>query len=125
MPVNRFPLTGLVRTSLTLRKAHWCGLLQMTDEKKKEKQARKLLRRRKKKNALIMCHDGKEYWTTQAEFWQWVRESVVVKISDGPLKGKFIRRNEEYNVVLSNTVLNLKCPNHLREALDSRRRALL
>lgn len=92
-------------------------------EKKKEKEQRKLLRKRKKKNALIMCHDGKEYWTTQAEFWQWVRESVVIKVSDAPLRGQFIRQNEEYNVVISNTVLNLKCPNHLREALASRRSA--
>jgi hypothetical protein len=96
----------------------------MSPEKKKEKEQQKLLRKKKKKNALIMCHDGKEYWTTQAEFWQWVRESVVMKLSDAPLRGKFIRRNEEYNVVISNTVLNIKCPNHLREALDSRRRAL-
>ena len=91
------------------------------EKKKKEKEERKLLRKRKKKNALVMCHDGKEYWTTQAEFWQWVRESVVVKLSDAPLRGQFIRQNEEYNVVIRNTVLNLKCPNHLREALASRR----
>ncbi len=90
-------------------------------EKDKEKEQRKILRKRKKKNALITCHDGKEYWTTQAEFWQWVRESVVIKVSDAPLRGKFIRRNEEYNVVISGTVLNLKCPNHLVEALASRR----
>lgn len=100
----------------------------MTNEKKKEKELKKLQKkletRRKKKNALIICHDGKEYWTTQAEFWQWVRERVVVKVSDAPLRGQFIRQNEEYNVVISNTVLNLKCPNHLREVLLSRRRAL-
>ena len=93
------------------------------EKKKKEKEERKLLRKKKKKNALVMCHDGKEYWTTQAEFWQWVRESVVIKLSDAPLRGQFIRQNEEYNVVISNTVLNLKCPNHLREALASRRNA--
>ncbi len=94
----------------------------MNADKKKEKEQLKLLRRgKKKKNALIMCHDGKEYWTTQAEFWQWVRESVVLKVSDAPLCGKFIRRNEEYNVVISGTVLNLKCPNHLREVVASRR----
>ena len=96
----------------------------MTPEKKKEKEQQKALRKKKKKNALIMCHDGKEYWTTQAEFWQWVRESVVMKLSDAPLRGKFIRSNEEYNVVISNTVLNIRCPNHLREALSSRRKAL-
>jgi hypothetical protein len=92
--------------------------------KKKDKEIRKLQKKKKKRNALILCHDGKEYWTTQTEFWQWVRESVVVKVGDGPLRGKFIRQNEEYNVVLGNTVLNLKCPNHLREALSARRRAL-
>ena len=91
---------------------------------KKDKKELKAIRKKRKRNALIMCHDGKEYWTTQAQFWQWVRESVVVKLSDGPLRGKFIRQNEEYNVVLSNTVLNLRCPNHLREALAARRRAL-
>lgn len=100
----------------------------MSPEKKKEKEAekqqRKVVRRRKKKNALIMCHDGKEYWTTQAEFWQWVRESLVVKTHDAPLRGMFKRSNEEYNVVISNTVLNIKCPNHLHEALHARRRAL-
>lgn len=94
------------------------------ETKKKEKELRKLLRKKKKKNAMILCHDGKEYWTTQTEFWQWVRERVVVKVGDAPLRGVFIQPNEEYNVVLSNTVLNLKCPNHLREALSARRRAL-
>src|SRR4051812_12737653 len=96
----------------------------MTTEKQKEKELKKLQRKKKKKNALVMCHDGKEYWTTQAEFWQWVRERVVLKMSDAPLRGVFMRENEEYNVVLANTILNLKCPNHLAEALASRRRAL-
>lgn len=94
------------------------------DLAKIKKSQRKLIKKRKKKNALVMCHDGKEYWTTQIEFWQWVKQGVVVKMGDGPLRGKFTDQNEEYNVVLSNTVLNLKCPNHLREALDTRRRAL-
>ncbi len=94
-----------------------------TEKKKKDKELKKLLRKKKKKNALIICHDGKEYWTTQTEFWQWVRESIVRKIGDAPLTGQFIRQNEEYNVVISNTVLNLKCPNHLREALYARRKA--
>ena len=98
-------------------------MINDTKTTKTTKEVGKLQRKKKKKNALIMCHDGKEYWTTQAEFWQWVRESVVVKVSDAPLRGKFIRPNEEYSVVISNTVLNLKCPNHLCEALASRRRA--
>lgn len=91
---------------------------------KKEKKQREKENRKRKKNAKVFCQDGKTYWTTQAQFWQWVRDDVVVKVGDGPLSGKFIRANEEYNVVLSNTVLNLRCPNHLREALTARRRAL-
>jgi hypothetical protein len=99
----------------------------MNSEKRKEKELAKKERkkeRRRKKNALVVCRDGKEFWTTQPQFWQWVRENVVVKLGDSPLRGEFIRQHEEYTVVLSNTVLNLKCPNHLNEALYLRRRAL-
>ena len=86
----------------------------MSSAKKKEK-------RKKKRTALVVCSDRKEFWTTQAQFWQWVREGVVVKTGDKPLEGNFVREHEELQVLLSNTVLNLACPNHLREALLSRR----
>ena len=89
----------------------------MTSEKKK-------LKKKKKKNALVVCQDGKEFWTTQEQFWQWVRDRVVVKVGESPLSGKFCRATEEYAVVISNTILNLKYPNHLHEALNSRRKAL-
>ncbi len=82
------------------------------DKKKKVK---------KKKTALVICRDRKEFWTTQAQFWQWVREGVVVKTDDWPLTGTFQREHEELLVILSNTVLNLAHPNHMREALLSRR----
>ena len=82
---------------------------------------RKAEKRKKKRTALIVCRDRKEFWTTQAQFWQWVREGVVVKTGDKPLAGQFVREHEELQVLLSNTVLNLACPNHLREALLSRR----
>jgi hypothetical protein len=81
--------------------------------KKKKKQ--------KKRTALVICRDQKQFWTTQTQFWQWVREGVVAKIGDKPLRGLFYREHEELMVLLSNTVLNLACPNHLREALTSRR----
>ena len=88
----------------------------MINEKKKKK---------KKKNALIICQDGKRYWTTQDQFWQWVRDRVIVKVGDAPLSGKFVQQNAEYAVIIGNTVLNLKYPNHLREALDSRKKAFI
>lgn len=82
------------------------------------------MKKKKKKNALIICHNGKQFWTTQTQFWQWTRERTVIKIADNPLTGKFTDENVEYTVVISKTVLNLTCPNHLREALEIRRIAL-
>lgn len=86
----------------------------MTKNKDKKK-------KRKKKTALIICRDRKQFWTTQAQFWQWVRESIIVKTGDQPLTGEFQREYEELMVLVSNTVLNLAHPNHMREALLSRR----
>lgn len=85
----------------------------------------KKLKKKKKRTALIICRDRKEFWTTQAQFWQWVRDQVIVKIKDNPLTGGFIHDHEELKVVISNTVLNLAYPNHMREALMSRRKANL
>ncbi len=65
--------------------------------------------------------DRKEFWTTQVQFWQWVRDGVVIKTGEQPLTGLFKREHEELLVLLSNTVLNLAHPNHMREALLSRR----
>lgn len=78
------------------------------------------VKRKKKRTALIICRDRKQFWTTQAQFWQWVREGVVAKEADHPLTGVFRREDDELMVVLSNTVLNLGHPNHLREALSAR-----
>jgi hypothetical protein len=78
-------------------------------------------KKKKKRTALVICRDEKQFWTTQAQFWQWVRDGVIVKTQDHPLTGSFLREHEESMVLLSNTVLNLSCPNHLQEALSSRR----
>ncbi|HVS21321.1 MAG TPA: hypothetical protein VHD88_05695, partial [Pyrinomonadaceae bacterium] len=83
-------------------------------EKKKEKKKKK-----KRKTALIVCRDRKEFWTTQKQFWQWVRDGVIVKTDDSPLTGKFLREHEDLMVLVSHTVLNLAHPNHMREALLS------
>jgi len=90
----------------------------MTTVKAKPKDKKK---KKKKKTALVICRDRKEFWTTQSQFWQWVREGVVTKTADSPLTGTFMREHEELLVLLSNTVLNLAHPNHMREALMSRR----
>jgi hypothetical protein len=83
--------------------------------------AKRKAEKKKKRTAQVVCHDGKSFWTTQAQFWQWVRDGIVVKTGDKPLAGAFVREAEELNVILGNTVLNLSRPNHLREAMLSRR----
>ncbi len=87
-------------------------------------EGKKARRKKAKKTALVVCRDRKTFWTTQTQFWQWVREGVVTKTGDKPLTGAFNREHEELMAVLSNTVLNLAHPNHVREALLSRRTGL-
>lgn len=81
-------------------------------------------KKKKKRTALVVCRDRKQFWTTQTQFWQWVREGVILKTQDQPLTGVFRRDHEELMVLLSNTVLNLAHPNHMREALMARRNGL-
>ena len=71
--------------------------------------------KQKKRNALVVCRDSNQFWTTQKQFWKWVREGVILKTADNPLKGCFIRADEEKMIVVGNTILNLACPNHLQE----------
>lgn len=86
-----------------------------------ERKDKKERKKRRKHTALIICQHARPFWTTQAQFWQWARERVIIKVQDRPLTGIFVREDEDLMVVLSNTVLNLASPNHLREALSSRR----
>lgn len=81
--------------------------------------------KKKKKTALVICKTRKQFWTTQTQFWQWVRHGVVAKTGDSPLTGTFLREHEESMILLSHTVLNLAHPNHVREAMASRRQALI
>ena len=65
------------------------------DERRKESCEESKRSNRKKKNALVIFKDGKEFWTTQNQFWQWVREKVIIKAGDNPLRGNFVTQNEE------------------------------
>lgn len=98
-----------------------CSKFRLNDVRMSRKKANKIKVKKKKNNALVLCHDRSEYWTTQKQFWQWVRDGLVLKMSDGPLTGKFVRSDEEKVVILANTVLNLAHHNHLNEALSQRR----
>lgn len=70
-----------------------------------------------KKNARIICTNSKEFWTTQKQFWQWVREGHVDMTSHNPLTGRFLGRRETLLVMVRHVVLDNACPNHKEEIL--------
>lgn len=76
---------------------------------------------RVKKTALIVCNDGKEYWITQKQFWNWVRMGVVTQTGEQPLQGRFRGRNDQLLITIAHTVLNHATPTHTAEVLHSRR----
>jgi hypothetical protein len=79
--------------------------------------SRKEKRKEEEKKALMVCRNRKEFWTTQTQSWPWIREGVITKTGDQSHTGLFQREHEEVMVLLSNTLLNLAHPNHMREAL--------
>jgi hypothetical protein len=70
-----------------------------------------------KKTALIICNDGKEYWITQKQFWNMVREGVVVQTGNHPLTGRFRGRDDQLLITIQHTVLNKATPIHTSEVL--------
>ena len=70
-----------------------------------------------KKTALIICNDGKEYWITQKQFWNMVREGVVVQTDNHPLTGRFRGRDDQLLITIQHTVLNKATPIHTGEVL--------
>lgn len=74
-----------------------------------------------KKTALIICNDKKEYWITQKQFWNMVRDGVVVQTGDQPLTGRFRGRDDQLLIMLNHTVLNKATPIHTSEVLGAAR----
>ncbi len=76
---------------------------------------------RVKKTALIVCNNGKEYWITQKQFWNMVREGVVTQTGDFPLTGRFRGRDDQLLITVQHTVLNKATPIHTGEVLRTAR----
>jgi hypothetical protein len=72
-----------------------------------------------KKTARIVCTNGSEFWTTQRQFWQWVREGLVDVTGHNPLTGKFAGKREKLLVMIRHIVLDNASPNHKNEVLSS------
>ncbi len=74
-----------------------------------------------KKTALIVCNNDKEYWVTQKQFWNMVREGVVVQTGDQPLRGKFRGRDDQLLILIDHIVFSKATPIHTAEVLEAKR----
>ena len=83
---------------------------QMTDE---------VLKKREKKNARIVCANDNEFWTTQKQFWKWVREGLVDVTGQRPLTGRFAGKRERLLVLIRGVILDNANPIHKQSVLDS------
>jgi len=72
----------------------------------------------KKKTARIVCVNDNEFWTTQKQFWQWVREGLVDVVSQNPLTGRFGGKRERLLVMVRHVVLDNASPEHKQEVLN-------
>lgn len=70
----------------------------------------------RKKNALVIFKDGKEYWTTQNQFWQWVREKLIIKAGDNPLRGNYIMPNKINTAHEKDKIPSLTSLNHTQQS---------
>jgi hypothetical protein len=60
----------------------------------------------KKNTARIVCANANEFWTTQTQFWKWVREGLVDVTGQNPLSGKFAGRRDKLLVMIRHTILD-------------------
>jgi hypothetical protein len=72
-----------------------------------------------KKTARIVCANENEFWTTQRQFWRWVKEGLVDVTGQNPLTGRFAGKREKLLVMVRHVILDNASPNHKQEVLDS------
>ena len=71
-----------------------------------------------KKTARIVCVNDNEFWTTQKQFWTWVREGLIDVTGQNPLTGRFGGKRERLLVMVRHVILDNGSPNHKQEVLD-------
>ena len=72
-----------------------------------------------KKTARIVCANDNEFWTTQRQFWTWVKEGLVDVTGQQPLTGRFGGKREKLLVTVRHVILDNASPNHKQEVLGS------
>jgi hypothetical protein len=72
-----------------------------------------------KKTARIVCANENEFWTTQKQFWTWVREGLVDVTGQNPLTGRFAGKREKLLVMIRHVILDNSNANHKQEVLGT------
>jgi hypothetical protein len=72
-----------------------------------------------KKTARIVCANENEFWTTQKQFWTWVREGLVDVTGQNPLTGRFAGKREKLLVMIRHVILDNSNVNHKQEVLGT------
>jgi hypothetical protein len=72
-----------------------------------------------KKTARIVCANENEFWTTQRQFWKWVREGLVDVTGQNPLTGRFAGKREKLLVMIRHVILDNASASHKQEVLST------
>jgi hypothetical protein len=80
---------------------------------------RAMEKKKGKKTARIVCVNDNEFWTTQKQFWLWVREGLVDVTGQNPLTGRFGGRREKLLVMVRHVILDNANPIHKQAVLDT------
>lgn len=64
---------------------------------------------------------SRDYWTTAAEFWQWHKQGVIVKVGDRPLTGRWVNDEARHLVTINHVVMDRRCRRYISEVLDSKK----
>ena len=74
---------------------------------------------KRKKTARVVCARQNEFWTTQKQFWAWVREGIVTQVGDNPLTGRFEGRRDKLIVMVNHVLLDDGAPEHKQDVLQA------
>ena len=73
-----------------------------------------------KHSARVECFES-SIWISPRQFWTLVREEVVEYLGERPLTGRFRGRGDDFLITINHTLLDMNCPQHRKEVLQSKR----
>jgi len=75
-----------------------------------------------RRSAKVICREG-SFWITPKQFWRLVKQDVLTYLSDRPLCGKYVGRQEEFLITINHAVLDMSCQEHLHSFLGAKKKS--